>query len=58
MEASCYEHNRENKVTLPSVGGGSPLMDAKAIGVCNFDIECLERLLNEYEVIPVVNQVE
>ncbi|KIO57177.1 hypothetical protein B4064_0158 [Caldibacillus thermoamylovorans] len=31
---------------------------AKAIGVCNFDIEHLERLLNECEVVPVVNQVE
>lgn len=30
----------------------------KAIGVCNFDIEHLERLLNECEVVPVVNQVE
>lgn len=31
---------------------------AKAIGVCNFDIEHLERLLNECEIVPVVNQVE
>lgn len=31
---------------------------AKAIGVCNFDIEHLERLLIECEVVPVVNQVE
>lgn len=31
---------------------------AKAIGVCNFDIEHLERLLSECEVVPVVNQVE
>jgi diketogulonate reductase-like aldo/keto reductase len=31
---------------------------SKAIGVCNFDIEHLERLLNECEVVPVVNQVE
>ncbi|MFD1850835.1 aldo/keto reductase [Oceanobacillus bengalensis] len=30
----------------------------KAIGVCNFDTEHLERLLNECEVVPVVNQVE
>ncbi|WP_223070405.1 aldo/keto reductase [Paenibacillus caui] len=30
----------------------------KAIGVCNFDIEHLERLLNECEVKPVLNQVE
>ncbi|GGG22325.1 aldo/keto reductase [Paenibacillus abyssi] len=31
---------------------------AKAIGVCNFEIEHLERLLNECEVKPVLNQVE
>ncbi len=31
---------------------------AKAIGVCNFHIEHLERLLSECEVVPVVNQVE
>lgn len=31
---------------------------AKAIGVCNFDIEHLERLLKECEVVPVLNQVE
>lgn len=30
----------------------------KAIGVCNFHIEHLERLLDECEVVPVVNQVE
>ncbi|RLL42067.1 aldo/keto reductase [Oceanobacillus piezotolerans] len=30
----------------------------KAIGVCNFDIEHLERILNECEVVPVLNQVE
>lgn len=30
----------------------------KAIGVCNFEIEHLERLLNECEVVPVLNQVE
>ena len=30
----------------------------KAIGVCNFDIEHLERILNECEVKPVLNQVE
>lgn len=30
----------------------------KAIGVSNFDIEHLERILNECEVVPVVNQVE
>jgi diketogulonate reductase-like aldo/keto reductase len=30
----------------------------KAIGVSNFDIEHLERILNECEVTPVVNQVE
>ncbi len=30
----------------------------KAIGVCNFDIEHLERILKECEVVPVVNQVE
>ncbi|MBP3039495.1 aldo/keto reductase [Bacillaceae bacterium Marseille-Q3522] len=30
----------------------------KAIGVCNFDIEHLERLFAECEVIPVLNQVE
>lgn len=31
---------------------------AKAIGVCNFHIEHLERLMNETEVVPVVNQIE
>lgn len=31
---------------------------AKAIGVCNFDIEHLEHLLKECEVKPVLNQVE
>ena len=31
---------------------------AKAIGVSNFDIEHLERILNECEVVPTVNQVE
>jgi len=30
----------------------------KAIGVCNFEIEHLERLLNECEVKPVLNQIE
>lgn len=30
----------------------------KAIGVCNFEIEHLERILNECEVVPVLNQVE
>lgn len=30
----------------------------KAIGVCNFDIEHLQRLLDECEVVPAVNQVE
>ena len=30
----------------------------KAIGVCNFAIEHLERILNECEVVPAVNQVE
>ena len=31
---------------------------AKAIGVCNFDIEHLERIMDECEVKPTVNQVE
>lgn len=31
---------------------------AKAIGVCNFEIEHLQRILNECEVKPAVNQVE
>jgi diketogulonate reductase-like aldo/keto reductase len=30
----------------------------KAMGVCNFEIEHLERILNECEVKPVLNQVE
>ncbi|MDU9690008.1 aldo/keto reductase [Priestia aryabhattai] len=30
----------------------------KAIGVCNFEIEHLERLLNECDVTPVLNQIE
>ncbi|WP_068676255.1 aldo/keto reductase [Oceanobacillus sp. Castelsardo] len=30
----------------------------KAIGVCNFDIEHLERILKECDVVPVINQVE
>lgn len=30
----------------------------KAIGVCNFEIEHLERLLNETDIKPVLNQVE
>ncbi|TGB02001.1 aldo/keto reductase [Halobacillus salinus] len=30
----------------------------KAIGVCNFDIEHLERIMEECEVKPAVNQVE
>ncbi|WNS80469.1 aldo/keto reductase [Domibacillus sp. DTU_2020_1001157_1_SI_ALB_TIR_016] len=30
----------------------------KAIGVCNFDIDHLQRLLDECDVKPVVNQVE
>ncbi|MBY7142662.1 aldo/keto reductase [Virgibacillus sp. NKC19-3] len=31
---------------------------AKAIGVCNFDIEHLKRIMNECDVTPAVNQVE
>ncbi|RYM04772.1 aldo/keto reductase [Sporolactobacillus sp. THM7-7] len=31
---------------------------AKSIGVCNFDIEHLQRLFEECEVTPVLNQVE
>lgn len=31
---------------------------AKAIGVCNFEIEHLKRLMDECEVVPTVNQVE
>ena len=30
----------------------------KAIGVCNFNIEHLQRLLDECDVVPTVNQVE
>ncbi len=30
----------------------------KAIGVCNFNIDHLQRLLDECEVVPVINQVE
>ncbi len=30
----------------------------KAIGVCNFDIEHLERILDECNVVPAVNQIE
>ncbi|WP_188456050.1 aldo/keto reductase [Virgibacillus oceani] len=30
----------------------------KAIGVCNFNIEHLQRLLDECDVVPAVNQVE
>lgn len=30
----------------------------RAIGVCNFEVEHLERLLEECEVVPVLNQVE
>ncbi|TQS76507.1 aldo/keto reductase [Ornithinibacillus gellani] len=30
----------------------------KAIGVCNFHIEHLQRLLDECEIVPAVNQVE
>lgn len=31
---------------------------AKAIGVCNFDVEHLQRIMDECEVVPAVNQVE
>lgn len=31
---------------------------AKAIGVCNFDIEHLQRIIDECGIIPAVNQVE
>ncbi len=31
---------------------------SKAIGVCNFDIEHLERIMEECEVKPAINQVE
>jgi len=30
----------------------------KAIGVCNFDIEHLQRIIDECEVLPAVNQIE
>lgn len=30
----------------------------KAIGVCNFDIEHLQRLMDECDIVPAVNQVE
>ena len=30
----------------------------RAIGVCNFNVEHLERIIAECEVVPVVNQVE
>lgn len=30
----------------------------KAIGVCNFEIEHLERLLSECDVVPALNQIE
>ncbi|MGO1057742.1 aldo/keto reductase [Planococcus sp. FY231025] len=30
----------------------------KAIGVCNFEIEHLQRLLDECDVVPVLNQIE
>ncbi|MBU5466887.1 aldo/keto reductase [Virgibacillus sp. MSJ-26] len=30
----------------------------KSIGVCNFDIEHLERLMDECDIVPAVNQVE
>ncbi|NWQ41803.1 aldo/keto reductase [Bacillus sp. EB106-08-02-XG196] len=30
----------------------------KAIGVCNFEVEHLERILKECDVVPVLNQVE
>lgn len=30
----------------------------KAIGVCNFDIDHLQRIMDECEVVPAVNQVE
>ncbi|WAA13179.1 aldo/keto reductase [Fervidibacillus halotolerans] len=30
----------------------------RAIGVCNFDIDHLQRVLDECEIVPVVNQVE
>lgn len=31
---------------------------AKSIGVCNFHIEYLERLINETGVVPAINQIE
>lgn len=31
---------------------------AKAIGVCNFDIDHLQRIMNECDIIPAVNQIE
>ncbi|CDQ41026.1 MULTISPECIES: aldo/keto reductase [Virgibacillus] len=30
----------------------------KAIGVCNFNVEHLQRLLDECEIVPAVNQIE
>jgi diketogulonate reductase-like aldo/keto reductase len=30
----------------------------KAIGVCNFEIEHLERIIKECDVVPVINQIE
>lgn len=30
----------------------------KSIGVCNFDIEHLERIMDECDIVPAVNQVE
>ncbi|MGX4668208.1 aldo/keto reductase [Cerasibacillus sp. JNUCC 74] len=30
----------------------------RAIGVCNFNVEHLERIIGECEIVPVVNQVE
>lgn len=31
---------------------------AKAIGVCNFDIEHLQRIIDECDIVPTVNQIE
>ena len=31
---------------------------AKSIGVCNFNIDHLERLINETGIVPVINQIE
>ncbi|AOV08659.1 aldo/keto reductase [Sporosarcina ureilytica] len=31
---------------------------AKAIGVCNFDIEHLQRIIDECEIVPAINQIE